>query len=232
MKTKYAFAGLFLFSALIILFIMQSKKPLLSAANTTGYFPPLVQAGARFNPPYAVTTEGTFLYVANAGKNIIERIAIASGNITTFAGAPELAGCTDATGTAAHFNQPNGIVSDGTYLYVSDTGNHTIRRIEIASRRVTTLAGTPSLVGFVDGAGTEARFNHPLQLTTDGASLYVFDAQNEAIRKIDMVAGVVKTLHRPERSKHDTTCDETINASSQIPVRVCINLSGMSFSAG
>src|SRR4051812_25838378 len=79
--------------------------------------------------------------------------------ITTFAGRTLTAGSAD--GTPGTFNNPLGIAIDAAKnLYVSDTTNHTIRKISPA-REVSTLAGSPGVFGGTDGAGSAARFNFP-----------------------------------------------------------------------
>jgi DNA-binding beta-propeller fold protein YncE len=70
-----------------------------------------------------------------------------------------------------------GITSDGTSLYVSDT-NSTIRRIDIASAEVTTLAGSADSRGSADGTGSAARFDTPSGITSDGTSLYIARSGN------------------------------------------------------
>jgi len=62
------------------------------------------------------------------GSHIIRKIVISTGVVTTLAGGSRA--FTDATGTSARFNFPLGITTDGTNLYVSDTYNHRIRKIE------------------------------------------------------------------------------------------------------
>jgi hypothetical protein len=95
---------------------------------------------ALFNGPTGITTDGTNLYVADKGNNAIRKIVISTGAVTLFAGSSTGAsGSTDSTGTAALFNGPSGITSDGYSLYVSDTGNDSIRRIVISTAAVTTL---------------------------------------------------------------------------------------------
>jgi len=101
--------------------------------------------------------------------------------VTTLAGSSS--GSTDATGTSASFNNPYGITTDGTNLYVADSGNHRIRQIVISTGVVTTLAGSSS--GYTDATGTSARFNYPRGITTDGTNLYVADYGKHRIRKIE-----------------------------------------------
>jgi hypothetical protein len=126
--------------------------------------------------------------VVDDGNNKIRKIVIASGAVTTLAGSPTGAsGAADGTGTAATFNYPTGITTDGTNLYVVDTYNNKIRKIVLASGLVSSLTGTANMTmttGALDGAGTEATFYYPTDLTTDGTNLYVVDQYNNTIRKI------------------------------------------------
>ncbi|MDD5030654.1 MAG: hypothetical protein PHH58_14345, partial [Rhodoferax sp.] len=108
------------------------------------------------------------------------KIVIATGNVTTFAGSGTAA-ATDGTGTAASLSYPVGITTDGTYLYV--TGDARVRKISIATRAVTTLAGSGT-PGLTNATGTAAQFNEPFGITTDGSSLFVADRVNNVIRKI------------------------------------------------
>ena len=77
--------------------------------------------------------------------------------VTTFAGSGS-EGSADGTGTAASFNLPSDITSDGTNFYVADHANFLIRKIVIASAVVTTFAGSGERGGYADGTGTGASF--------------------------------------------------------------------------
>jgi len=77
-----------------------------------------------------------------------------------------------------------GITTDGTNLYVAEYTGHNIRQIVIDNGTVTTLAGSGSS-GSADLTGTEASFNRPSGVTTDGNDLYVIDNSNYLIRKIE-----------------------------------------------
>lgn len=173
-----------------------TTSTLAGTAKTTGSTD-ATGAAAKFYVPYDITTDGRNLYVADSLNNTIRKVVIATGAVTTLAGAPPPApfGSTDGTGAAASFSYPNGITTDGKNLYVCDTNNNTIRKIVIATGAVTTLAGTPSLTGgSSDGIGAAASFLGPLDLTTDGANLYVSDTGNSTIRKIVIATGAVTTL--------------------------------------
>lgn len=149
---------------------------------------------ALFHGPRGITSDGTNLYVAEGFNNTIRKIVIATGDVTTFAGTVGVSGATDGTGTAALFNNPTGITTDGTNLYVAEQSNHTIRKIVISTGAVTTLAGTAGVPGSASGTGAAARFNIPKGITTDGTKLYVTDNGSNTIRQIVISTGVVTTL--------------------------------------
>ncbi|MCE9596778.1 MAG: fibronectin type III domain-containing protein [Spirochaetia bacterium] len=149
---------------------------------------------ARFGGTYGMTSDGVNIYATDNNSQTIRKIVIATGVVTTIAGSPGSQGSADGTGSAARFKYPAGITMDGTNLYVTDTNNHTIRKVVIATGAVTTLAGSAGSSGTADGIGSAARFNQPYDLTTDGANLYVSDSGNNAIRKIVIATGTVSTF--------------------------------------
>jgi streptogramin lyase len=159
-----------------------------TAATTNG-----TGGGASFNLPRGITVDlSGNVFVSEQNGHVIRKIT-SGGVVTTLAGTAGTLGSTDATGTAASFNRPFGVVADlfGN-VYVSDTYNHRIRRIT-SDRIVTTLAG--STVGFADGTGTSARFNFPETMSIDPLGfLYVADETGQRIRKINPSTGVVTTL--------------------------------------
>lgn len=128
--------------------------------------------------------------------------------VATFAGQAGTRGPTDATGSAARFNGPSGMIADGAgNLYVADALNNVIRKIS-GGGVVTTLAGgaineiteAPER-GYADGTGRDALFSlgagaifgaRTLGLDSSG-NLYVADTLNYVVRKITP-AGVVTTL--------------------------------------
>lgn len=149
---------------------------------------------ARFDAPKGITTDGINLYIADFNNHTIRKIDLASGTVTTVAGMAGKKGSSDGKGSAARFNRPYGITTDGRYLYVSDSNNHSVRQIVIESGVVTTLAGGVGEVGYVDGKGSQARFFIPEGITTDGSNLYVADTHNHSVRKIELESAIVTTL--------------------------------------
>jgi len=156
-----------------------------NAGSTDG-----TNVNAKFNGPQGITTDGTYVYVADTANNKIRRILIADGTTLTIAGTG-VAGTDNGAGNVAKFNLPIGITIDGTNLFVTDSATHTVRKITgaagastAADTTVSTLAGTASTGGTVAGLGTAAQFNGPSGITTDGTNLYVSDYTSHTIRKI------------------------------------------------
>lgn len=140
---------------------------------------------ARFNTVYGlalhpVTDE---LYFSDRSNHKIRKANFTSNTVTTVVGSS--VGFADGIGTAARFNQPHGIEFDasGDFLYIADRYNHRIRRLNLNTSEVTTVAG--SLSGFVDGAASSARFNQPVGIKFDNfGNLYIADVQNHRVRKL------------------------------------------------
>jgi hypothetical protein len=151
-------------------------------------------AAARFSYPREIATDGTNLFVADSNNHTIRKVVIATGVVTTLAGAAGSPGSTDNTGAAARFSSPWGIATDNTNLFVADRNNNTIRKVVIATGVVTTLAGTAGSSGSTDNTGATARFYNPSGLTTDGTNLFVADTYNQTIRKVVIATGEVTTI--------------------------------------
>lgn len=152
---------------------------------------------AKLMNPIGVAYDGSGnLYVSEQSGHSIRKVVLSTGEVTTIAGIKGSIGTTDGTGTSAQFNQPYAITVDGNgNLYVADTQNNAIRKVVLATREVTTLAGTKGSAGSNDGIGTAAQFNAPLGLAYDGnGNLYVADQSNRVIRKIDVSTKEVTTF--------------------------------------
>jgi hypothetical protein len=176
--------------------IVISSGAVTTLAGTAGSYRSAdgIGTGAQFNQPYGLTTDGVNLYVADSHNYTVREIVIASGEVTTLAGAAGCPGSADGTGSTARFSELYGVATDGTSVYVADTVNHTIRQIVIASAVVNTLAGSPGQMESADGTGSAARFNWPYGVATDGTNLYVADTGNCTIRKIVIASREVTTL--------------------------------------
>jgi len=151
-------------------------------------------SNARFSNPFGTAVDSTGnVYVADTANHTIRQIT-PGGVASTLAGSAGLSGSADGTGSAARFNQPQGVVVDGAgNVYVADSGNHTIRKITPGGA-VTTLAGLAGSSGSANGLGSSARFYQPEGVALDNATnVYVADTWNHTIRVISP-AGQVGTL--------------------------------------
>lgn len=161
------------------------------AGSTTPGFVDGTGANARFNGVANLDVNaGGNVYALDILNNAIRKIT-PEGVVTTLAGSTR--GSADGQGTAASFNNFNGIRLDsGGNVYIADSGNNMIRKITPAGA-VTTLAGSTT-PGFADGTGAAARFDLPWGVGVDASgNVYVADSNNNAIRKITP-EGVVTTL--------------------------------------
>ncbi|OHE81629.1 MAG: hypothetical protein A3G75_03185, partial [Verrucomicrobia bacterium RIFCSPLOWO2_12_FULL_64_8] len=149
---------------------------------------------AQFDHPLAVAADGLGnAYIADTDNHTIRKVT-ADGTVSTFAGSAGQIGSADGTGGQARFFYPNGVALDAAgNLYVTDTGNNTVRKITPAGV-VSTLAGLAGTSGFTDGQGGAARFTLPTGLTVDGqGNVIVSDSGNNLIRKVTP-AGAVTTV--------------------------------------
>lgn len=139
---------------------------------------------ARFNNPQGIAVDGVDnIYLTDFSNHTIRKITPA-GVVTTIAGSPGQSGTADGTGPAARFNFPAGVATIGSFVFVADTSNHTIRKIA-PDGAVTTFAGLAGTSGTADGAPSAARFNNPRGLASDAAgNLFIADNFNHLIRKI------------------------------------------------
>ncbi len=165
-------------------------------------------SNARFKQIAGIATDQSgFVYVADKYNNVIRKIS-PSGMVTTIAGSGN-AGSDDGIGTAASFNEPEGLTIDNLgNVYVADTKNCLIRKIT-PTGVVTTIAGS-GCNGTFDGlALSQASLNAPKDVAFDASgNLYIADFCS--IRKLS--GGYVSTFAgRYMGSKDGTGTDAEFN---------------------
>ncbi|WP_425261149.1 hypothetical protein ACPOLB_09755 [Rubrivivax sp. RP6-9] len=153
-------------------------------------------SNARFDNPWRVAVDGAgFVYVADLFNKTVRKISPA-GAVQTLAGSPGKSGTADGTGLAARFTSPRSIaVTSGGTVYVGD--GSALRRIT-PEGVVTTVAGSVTEIGYVDGPGSVARFGIPEDLAVDAdGTVYIVDSLvsgfGGAVRKMTP-AGEVSTF--------------------------------------
>jgi DNA-binding beta-propeller fold protein YncE len=148
---------------------------------------------ARFNSPDGMTINGQNLYLCDTNNSDIRQIST-SGTVTTVAGTANISGTEDGTGPSAHFNLPTQIATDGTALYVADSGNSTVRRITLADFKVKTIGGQAGTSGKTEGGPDKSVFSGPRGVAVDKKAVYVADTGNDVIRMIDLNTLETSTL--------------------------------------
>lgn len=92
----------------------------------------------------------------------------------------------------ARFFRPQGMALDGDVLYIADTENHKIRAANLATRRVSTIAGTGRQAGWgvVGGAARETSLNSPWDLHLSGPLLFIAMAGAHQVWMLDLRRGL------------------------------------------
>jgi hypothetical protein len=145
-------------------------------ANTCFDGPAL--GGATFSFPSSMVYCAGALYVSGGYCHSIRRIDLATGTVSTLAGSQQTIGYADGPGSAALFSWPNGLACDGTNLYAADGDNAVIRRIEIATGRVSTAVGTGYTATDRDGPVASALAWEPQRLSFENGRLYIANRAN------------------------------------------------------
>ena len=138
---------------------------------------------ARLNNPRGIVIDGSTFYIADTSNHRIRKIA--SGTITTFAGSSAGLSGDNGAASSAQLSGPQAITMDSTgNLYIADTGNSRIRKID-TSGTITTIAGTSSGFSGDTGLATSAQLASPAGVGIDSSGIiYIGDTNNNRLRKI------------------------------------------------
>jgi streptogramin lyase len=104
------------------------------------------------------------VFVADDLNETVRQIDLATGVVSTIAGQPVVPGSSDGVGGAAHFHYPFGVAADcAGDVFVADSYNDAIRRVNVPSGRVDTIVGVEGATGVRAGA-LPAQISHPSAL--------------------------------------------------------------------
>ncbi len=149
---------------------------------------------------FVVGTDG-WLYFAEPQRQVVSRINATNGVFEILAGFAGLSGVLDGVRGAARFNAPHSLALDATgNIYVTDSGNHTLRKIT-PSGQVTTLSGAAQVPGFTDGLPVNSRYSGLSYLINGpGGLLLVLDGPR--IRTVDAIgnSSTIYELNNPSYS--------------------------------
>ena len=172
----------------------------LGTAGTVGYVDGTGGAASFSSPQGICINQNTgIMVIADTGNHLIRLASALANAVLTIAGTPEVSGYSDfypGQPNQALFSSPRGVATDSNdQILVCDTGNNVIRRV-YSNGAVLTIAGKPSTPGFVNGVGTDARFNSPAGVSIDANNtLYIAELGNGCVRK--MTQGLTVTTFGP-----------------------------------
>lgn len=147
---------------------------------------------ARFSQPSGITSDGKVLYTADSEANVIREIDPGKGEVRTLVGANLFEfGDQDGYGDEVRLQHPLGVLWFGNKILIADTYNHKIKELDPRKRTVRTLLGNGK-PGQKDGSSSS--FFEPAGLSIANGRLYVADANNHAIRVVDLATKETSTL--------------------------------------
>ncbi len=159
---------------------------------------------ASFAQPSGLTTDGTWLYVADSEGSSVRAVPLdASKEVRTIVGTASLGsarlftfGDVDGAAENARLQHCLGIVYHDGKLYVADTYNNKIKVIDLKSGQCQTLTGTGK-VGRDDstGEGNAAEFSQPAGLSYAAGKLFVADTNNNLIRLVELPNSLGANAH-------------------------------------
>jgi sugar lactone lactonase YvrE len=160
-------------------------------------------ANATLDAPSGVALDGAGnLFIADSGNNVIREIAASTGILTTVAGNGTLGNAGNGVAaTSAELNQPQGVTVDASgNLYIADTSNHLIRRVDAVSGIISTVAGNGTTNPATgdgsysgdNGPAIQAGLDFPYAVAFDASgNMYIPDSKNNLVRKVAAVNGIV-----------------------------------------
>lgn len=151
------------------------------------------QGSASFIQPYDLSSGLDYLFVADRQAHTIRAISLDdSPVVSTLAGQPE-PGDIDGVSDTVRLHNPSGIVFYEGLIFISDTGNNRIKRLDPATGRCDSLIGTGH-AGLEDGAFATSEFDVPEGLSIERGLLYIADVKNRSVRVANLESETVHTL--------------------------------------
>lgn len=178
-----------------------SSGPTSAVPGSRPSFSSHIAVGANFHQPSAVAIDPSGrVYILDEATSTVRRFSASTAALTLVAGnANGRSGYSgdNCEATAAQLNHPRGMAFDRSgNLFIADTLNHRIRKLAVATGRITTVAGT-GRSGYAGDGGpaAAAQLSRPTGIATDSkGNLYIADAAAAVIRKVDARTRVISTV--------------------------------------
>ncbi len=170
------------------------------------------------------------MYIADTGNNRVRKVAVFSTLITTLAGngLAEFGGDGDDA-SLSRINAPRGVALDRQgHIYIADTGNHRVRRVEASINTISTVAGQASRNFSGDnGPATSATMFKPEAVAVDkNGNIYVADTNNHRIRRVDAATGRITTVAGIGNPLFSGDFDKAVNAGFRFPEGIAVDSKG------
>jgi streptogramin lyase len=156
---------------------------------------PATTTGLHWPFGLAVDRSGN-LFISDTWANVIRRVDADTGIITTVAGGGSTLG-DGGPATSAAINQPYGVaVDEAGNLFIGDTGDNRVRRVDAVTGIITTVAGTGTWGYSGDGGlATAAKLSRPRGVAVDkSGNVFFSDSGNYRIRRVDAATGIITTV--------------------------------------
>ncbi len=187
---------------------------------------------ANLNKPRGVFADGAGnIYIADTDNDCIRKVD-ASETITTVAG---IGGSHDFSGdggdaTNAKLDKPRGVAADyAGNIYIADTNNHVIRKVDATTGIIDTVAGIGKQNGYTGDGGlaTAAKLDKPRGVWVDGSgNIYIADTENNRIRMMDATTQIITTIAGNGGSGYTGDNGPATAAELRKPNGVVVDVSG------
>ena len=155
--------------------------------------------GAKFEIPFGILVDRAGdIFIVDPGNNNVLKIAASTGIITTVAGNGTRGFSGDGgAATSAELNQPQAVALDAAgNMYITDTINSRVRKVDATTGIITTVAGNGSVTSSGDGGpATNAGLVQPAGIALDSAdNIFVTDSGEPGVREISATTGIITTV--------------------------------------
>ncbi|MDG2306622.1 MAG: hypothetical protein P8R42_18615 [Candidatus Binatia bacterium] len=188
---------------------------------------------ASLDEPFDVALDASGrLTIADTGNHRIRRVS-AAGIISTIAGTGSGGyGGDNGPATAADLHSPSGIAYDiSSDLFIADTENNRVRKVDISLGTIRTFAGDGSSgYGGDGGSALNAKLKKPGAVALDAdRHLYIADTQNNRLRRVEHGAGVIMTIAGTGLATYDGDGVAAVSASLRNPAGIVVSATGDAF---
>jgi trimeric autotransporter adhesin len=199
--------------------------------GTAGYFGDGGAAtSAELSNPYAVALDASGnVYIVDLNNNVIRKVIVSTGIITTIAG--NGTGGDGGPAYSAALSLPQGIAVDASgNVYIAEAGAYSnrIRMITVSTGIITTIAGTGTSGYSGDGGpATSAELNYPSGVAVDASgNIYIADNSNQRVRKVTAGTGIITTIAGTGTGGYSGDGGPATSAKLFTPNAVAVDASG------